>query len=53
MLGHSQVATTARYTHLLDEPQRQAAERIGEIYAAAAAGKTAEIVPLPKRGRRK
>jgi integrase len=45
MLGHSSPATTQRYAHLLLDPQRQAAERVGEIVAGA--GKeTAEVIPL-------
>jgi integrase len=31
MLGHSSTATTARYSHLHDDPQREAAEIIGAI----------------------
>ncbi len=29
LLGHTNPATTARYAHLMDDPLRQAAERIG------------------------
>jgi integrase len=35
LLGHSNPATTARYTHLYDDPQRQAVERVGKVIAAA------------------
>ena len=31
LLGQSQVATTARYAHLLDDPLRAATERVGMI----------------------
>ncbi|MBB4277255.1 tyrosine-type recombinase/integrase [Rhizobium mongolense] len=31
LLGHSQPATTARYSHLMDDPLRQATERVGAI----------------------
>jgi integrase len=31
LLGHTQPATTARYMHLLDDPMRQATERVGAI----------------------
>ena len=31
LLGHSQPATTARYSHLLDDPLRAATERVGAI----------------------
>jgi integrase len=40
LLGHSSPATTARYAHLLADPQRQAVERMGDIVAAA--GRSAE-----------
>jgi len=32
MLGHSQASTTQRYAHLLLDPQRLAAEKVGDIY---------------------
>ncbi len=51
LLGHTNVATTARYSHLFDDPQRVLVERVGAIVAAA--GKPAETpVPFPKGGRR-
>jgi integrase len=31
LLGHTQPATTARYAHLLDDPLKQATERVGAI----------------------
>lgn len=43
LLGHSQPATTARYAHLLDDPLRQATERVGAIFTAK---KSAEVVHL-------
>ena len=47
MLGHSQVSTTQRYSHLADDPLRAAAERVGAAYEAArAAAKPAEVVRL-------
>jgi integrase len=48
MLGHSSVQATQRYAHLLDEPQRKAAERIGAIVNAAGddARTDADVVPL-------
>jgi integrase len=46
LLGHSTIATTARYAHLLLDPQREATERVGSIFTAA--GKpAAEVVPMP------
>ena len=45
LLGHSNPSTTARYAHLLLDPQRAATERVGEIITGA--GKpSAEIVPM-------
>jgi integrase len=35
LLGHSQPVTTARYAHLLDDPLRQATEKVGDIVAGA------------------
>ena len=49
LLGHSQPTTTARYSHLLDDPLRVATERVGAIISSAPSG---EIVPIMKgRGR--
>ena len=49
LLGHSSPTTTARYSHLYDDPQRAAVERVGAVFS----GKPlAEVVPL-KRGRRR
>ncbi|MEE8296205.1 MAG: site-specific integrase, partial [Hyphomicrobium sp.] len=45
LLGHTQPATTARYSHLLDDPLRQATERVGHVVSGA---KPAEVVPLRK-----
>jgi integrase len=47
LLGHSQPQTTARYSHLLDDPLRAATERAGAVITGGAA---AEIVQL--RGRK-
>lgn len=44
LLGHSQPATTARYAHLMDDPLRQATERVGAIVMPAAV--SAEVIPL-------
>ncbi|MEQ1955329.1 site-specific integrase [Mesorhizobium sp. CN2-181] len=44
LLGHSQPATTARYSHLLDDPLRQATERVGAIVMPT--GEGAEIKPM-------
>lgn len=47
LLGHSQPATTARYSHLMDDPLRQATERVGAIVMPTTA--SAEIVPIKGR----
>jgi hypothetical protein len=35
LLGHNSAATTHRYSHLFDDPQRAAAEKVGAIIVAA------------------
>jgi integrase len=45
LLGHTQPATTARYTHLLDDPLRVATERLGAIVTGAAKF-GGEVVPI-------
>jgi len=51
LLGHRHAATTERYAHLAADPQRQAAEAIGQRISTALAGKGDasgdNIVPLP------
>jgi integrase len=55
LLGHKQVATTARYAHLDIDPQRRASEYIGGQLAAAlgdfrrAEDEGAEVLPLKRR----
>lgn len=44
LLGHTQVATTARYAHLDNDPLRRASESIAGRIAAALEGKPASIV---------
>ena len=49
LLGHSSPSTTHRYSHLFQDPQRAAVERVGAVIESA--GKVAaEVVPL--KGRR-
>jgi integrase len=48
LLGHSTPVTTHRYSHLFDDPLRQATERASAIITGKA---PAEIVPLNQRGR--
>ena len=51
LLGHSQVATTARYAHLDNDPLRRASESIAGRIAAAFNEEiaVADILPLGKR----
>jgi integrase len=49
LLGHATPTTTARYTHLFDDPLRAATERASAIITGAPA---AAVVPLPNQGRR-
>lgn len=47
LLGHSQPATTARYSHLMDDPLRAATERVGAIVSGSSEdGESAQIVPM-------
>ncbi len=50
LLGHTQPTTTARYSHLFDDPLRQATERVGAVVTGAENGKTAEVVKLRDDG---
>ncbi len=48
LLGHTQAATTHRYSHLLDDPLRAATNRAGAVIAGA--GKpAAEVLPMGRR----
>jgi integrase len=51
LLGHSNPKTTARYSHLYDDPLRAAVERVGAAVVAAESEPPAEPLPFP-RGRR-
>ena len=44
LLGHSAAATTARYSHLLDDPLRKATNTVCAIISGA---KPADVVALP------
>jgi integrase len=51
LLGHTQAATTQRYSHLYDDPLREATDRIGELVDAVSNGRSAEVVELnPSKG---
>jgi integrase len=49
LLGHTQGATTERYSHLSADPVRAANEAMGSQIAAMLHGKTASVVPLGKK----
>ena len=42
LLGHTQAATTHRYTHLFDDPLREATDRVGDLWQALQNGGSAE-----------
>jgi len=46
LLGHTQTQTTLRYSHLFDDPLRQATERAAAVITAKPKG---EVVPLKGR----
>lgn len=46
LLGHTQPATTQRYSHLFDDPLRAATERVAAIIGGASDHKTAEVVHI-------
>lgn len=50
LLGHAHPSTTARYSHLFDDPLRAATERVGAVFVAASAPEQAEVVPLQRSG---
>lgn len=49
LLGHTQAATTQRYSHLFDDAQRAAVERLGAIVGS---GPSAKVVQFKRRQRR-
>ena len=46
LLGHAQPSTTARYSHLFDDPQRAAVEKLGVVIVNAGKTITAPVVKL-------
>lgn len=53
LLGHRQVSTTARYAHLVDDPLREAAERVQDRIASALDNLNAGVaIPLRLPGSR-
>jgi integrase len=49
LLGHAQLTTTLRYSHLTDAARRAAVERVGAVVAGRPAGEVVELA----RGRRR
>jgi integrase len=45
LLGHSEVATTQRYSHLSNQPLQEAVDRVGEIFTSASR-EPAKVVKL-------
>jgi len=45
LLGHSQPATTARYSHLMDDPLRRATDRVGAVVMPSK-GKGGKVVSI-------
>lgn len=52
LLGHSNPATTARYAHLFQAPQRAAVERIGALIANAGKDAGENVEAFPTKGGR-
>ena len=50
LLGHTTPTTTARYAHLLDDPLRQATERVGSLWQSLSDGTSGEVVPFRSGG---
>ena len=50
LLGHSQAATTNRYSHLQLDPLRAATDRVGAIVSAAKTGHQGDVRPLRSPG---
>ena len=46
LMGHTQVETTQRYAHLMDEALRRATAVAGQAYSQANGGK---VVPLDQK----
>lgn len=53
ILGHKQVSTAERYSHVSRGPVQDAADRVSGDLAAAMSGKTAKVVDMKDRRRKK
>jgi hypothetical protein len=53
LLGHSSPATTARYAHLFQDPQRAAVEKVAAIVTAAENGGSGSVTVDVKSGKRR
>jgi len=51
LLGHSNPATTARYAHLFQDPQRAAVEKVGAAISAAGNDQPEPVEPTPFKTR--
>jgi integrase len=52
LLGHTQISTTQKYAHLADDARRAAVERVGAVLTGSGPRQSAEVVEMPKSGRR-
>ena len=49
LLGHTQPQTTQRYSHIADDPLREAADRFGEMLTRAKEPAAGRVVPIRSR----
>lgn len=53
LLGHRNLATTQKYAHLIADPLREAADRVGGEIGALLDGRQTPVVPLARRKARR
>jgi len=46
LLGHTQTQTTQRYSHIADDPLREAVDRFGKMFNGAKESTTGRVIPL-------
>jgi len=51
LLGHRNLTTTQKYSHLVADPLREAAERVGGEIEALMSGRSTAVIPLAKQDR--